>query len=430
MKHEYFDLFDSTENCYSAMNDFLVDNDKRDVFGSKNLIMPGYPTGLLNFDYANGYIVKPHNSKREPWQNLGIHGGSFYTIVGNTNVGKTALTVKIASAMIRPYKMSDVFHNDIEGTSNPVRIQELNHFTDEEMEDRYHLQDIPYIEDNFAMIDTLVKYKKQHAKEFEMKTGLYGIDGREIIVPYPTAVIIESQPSLQTKVENSSELGSQTYNMRVTIALGTLYKRLRPSIRNANISVFIINHIKEKPQLGLVKKQSKIQLLAADENIPGGSAALYYSQTMIRLRFRGQYKMEKHGFDGFLVEAEFLKSKTNKSGTKIEFVYDYNTGFDEWLTMLHFAQKQAVIHGRSPHCFFESDPSIKFSPKQFREAIKNEKLREAMMKDLAPKFVQLLSKNNIPLQDTEKDLIAENIIEKLNDGNVTDENYELGEEEI
>ena len=414
------------KSCHSLLGDLLLESDKKDIFNSKNLIMPGYSTGLINLDYANGYIVKPRNGKKEAWQNLGIHGGAFYTIVGNTNVGKTALAVKILSNMIRPFPLGDVFHNDAEGTSNPIRIQELNRFTDEEME-RYHMMDIPYVEDNFEMIAKLAQFKLTH-KEFMMKTGLYDMEGNEIIVPQPTGILIDSQPSLQTKdTDGSLELGSQTYNMRLAIAIGTFYKRLRPIIKKANIAVFIINHIKEKPQMGIVKKQAKIQLLNPDENIPGGSAGLYYSQSMLRLRFRGQFTFQKHGFDGFLVECEFLKSKTNRSGTKIEFVYDYETGFDEWLTLLHYAQKQAVIHGRNPYCYFDSDPSLKFNSRTFREAIKDDKLREVMMKDLAPSLVQMISKNKINPKD---DCNVNQIMESLYDGNVTDENYEIDEEEI
>lgn len=410
----------------SLLGDLLLESDKKDVFNSKNLIMPGYPTGLLNLDYANGYIVKPRDKKKEPWQNLGIHGGAFYTIVGNTNVGKTALAVKVLSNMIRPFPLGDVFHNDAEGTSNPVRVQELNHFTDEEME-RYHMQDIPYIEDNFEMIAKLAQFKLTR-KDFMMKTGLYDINGKEIIVPQPTGVLIDSQPSLQTKdTDGSIELGSQTYNMRLAIAIGTFYKRLRPIIKKANIAVFIINHIKEKPQMGLVKKQAKIQLLSPDESIPGGSAALYYSQSMLRLRFRGQYTLAKHGFDGFLVECEFLKSKTNRSGTKIEFVYDYETGFDEWLTLLHFAQKQTVIHGRNPYSYFDSDPGLKFNTRTFREAIKDDKLREAMMKDIAPRLAQMLSKNQINPAD---DCNVNQIMASLDDGDVTEDGYEIEEDGI
>ena len=408
----------------SLLNDLLLESDKKDIFNSKNLIMPGYSTGLINLDYANGYIVRPRKNGKEAWQNLGIHGGAFYTIVGNTNVGKTALAVKILSNMIRPYELGDVFHNDAEGTSNPVRIQELNKFTDEEME-RYHMLDIPYVEDNFEMIAKLAQFKLTH-KEFMMKTGMYDINGNEIIVPQPTGILIDSQPSLQTKdTDGSLELGSQTYNMRLAIAIGTFYKRLRPIIKKANISVFIINHIKEKPQMGLVKKQAKIQLLNPDENIPGGSAGLYYSQSMLRLRFRGQFTMVKHGFDGFLVECEFLKSKTNRSGTKIELVYDYETGFDEWLTLLHFAQKQAVIHGRNPYSYFDSDPGLKFNTRTFREAIEDDKLRDAMMKDIAPGLVQMISKNKIKPTD---DCDVNQVMGLLNDGNVTEDGYEVEED--
>lgn len=398
------------------LHDLLLSSDKKKIFEFNSKPTVGYTTGLLPFDYQNGYIVRVDNRKDpkkvpDKWINTGLQGGSFCTIVGNTNVGKTALAVKCGSAMIKDFDLGDFYHIDAEGTSNPTRIMQLNNFTEAEMTDKYHFPDIDYVEDTFKLIYNLAMIKTSN-KEFLYDTGKFTEVGEKIIIPQPTAVLIDSLPSLQTKdVEDSDDLGSQTYNMRLAIAYNTFYKRLRPIIRKANINVMAINHIKEKPQLGFVQTQAKVQLLSPNESIPGGSGPLYYSQTLLRLKYRGKYVEEKHGFNGFLAEAEFLKSKTNRSGAKVELVFDYDTGFDEWLTLLHMAQELSVIKGRNPYSFFESDPSLKFNTKEFREVIKDENLRNAMLKDMAPKLYEQVAKGVIK---PEKDCSPQQFVEMIN----------------
>ena len=62
-------------------------------------------------------------------------------------------------------------------------------------------------------------------------------------------------------MEDSDELGTQTYNMRLAIAYNTFYKRLRPIIAKANIIVMAINHIKDKPEMAFQKTQAQIQYM-------------------------------------------------------------------------------------------------------------------------------------------------------------------------
>lgn len=386
----------------SKLWNLLVESDKKKkIFNLKSQEMVGYPTGLITLDYANGYLVNVHNPNNLPeipntWANTGIQGGGFLTIIGNSGVGKTALVTKMAANMVRGHELGEVIHIDAESSSNPTHLQSLSKYNAADMNEHYHHIEMTYVEDVFVMICEMADIKLAD-REFYYNTGRYDSHGEEIIILQPTVFIIDSLPSLQTKdVEDSKELGSQTYNMRLAIAYNTFYKRLRPIIKNANITVMAINHIKDKPQLGFTMTQAKIQYLNPSESIPGGSGPLYYSQTLLRLKYKGKYVMDKHGFDGFLVETEFIKSKTNRSGTKIELVFDYNTGFDEWLTLLHYAQNAGIVKGRNPYCFFESEPSLKFNTKEFREVIETEpKLRTALLKDLSGNLFKMLESGGV-----------------------------------
>lgn len=399
----------------SKLNDSLMANDKKGIFSnesSKRLM--GYSTGFLPFDYQNGYLVSVNdksNKLNDQWANTGLFGGQFVTVIGRSGVAKTSFCVQAGSHIIRPFEYGEYYHIDAEGSSNLSRIRALNNFSIEEMREKYFMPGIDYVEDAFSMIYKLAKAKMEMT-DLYYNTGRFNEYGEEIKLPQPTVVLIDSLPSLQTKeVEDSEELGTQTYNMRLAIAYNTFYKRLRPIITRANITVMAINHIKEKPELAFQKTQAQIQYMKTNENIPGGTGPIYYSQNLFRFIYRGKLTAEKDGIEGFIVDVEFIKSKTNRGGAKVTLVYDYETGFNSWLTLLYYLNNLGLVKGRNPYSFFESEPSIKFNSKQFMDAIKDEKLRTALLRESAPHLMELLSRNKI---DVEKEFSPTELIERFN----------------
>jgi hypothetical protein len=247
------------------------------------------------------------------------------------------------------------------------------------MRDHYYFPDLIYVEDTFKMIYNIAQIKINN-KEFAYHTGCWDSRGEEIVIPQPTVVLIDSLPSLQTKdVEESDELGSQTYNMRLAIAYNTFYKRLRPIIRDANITTIAINHIKEKPEMGFVKTQAKIQYLKPNENIPGGSGPIYYSQNLLRMIYRGKFVEEKNGFGGFKVEAVNIKSKTNKSGTSVNLIFHEKYGFEPTITLMNYADEHGLICGRNPYSFFKSAPDVKFNTKDVEGYMHNTQIKKILL---------------------------------------------------
>ncbi len=378
----------------SKLHELLVSGDKKKIFNFANIPSIGYPSGLLPLDYSNGYWVHVNNKEKkgipDRWLNIGTQGGTFYTIIGNSGVAKTTLAVQIGSAEVRDFTTGDFYHIDAEGTSNPTRVQQLNRYSDDMMNEKYHFPDVIYVEDVFKLIYDMAKIKVSDSA-FSYHTGYYDQFGNEIVIPQPTVVLIDSLPSLQTKdVEDSDELGSQTYNMRLAIAYNTFYKRLRPIIRDANITVMAINHLKEKPELGFVKTQAKIQYLKPNENIPGGSGPIYYSQNLLRMIYRGKFTEEKHGFGGFMVEAQNLKSKTNKSGTSVKLIFHEKYGFEPMLTLMQMAEDYELIKGRNPYCYLESNPELKFNTKDI-SYVHNPDIQAALVDACKPLLYNMIS---------------------------------------
>ena len=393
-----YDMHANKRNLYSKLFDSLTKKDKKGILDASGSVIPAYSTGIAPLTYANGYIVEPmtkYNKDAVPWVNAGIQAGGFCTIIGGTNSGKTALTIKMAGNIVRPYEFSEVYHNDAEETSNIMRIKALTGWSQEELDEKYHMFQCVYVEDLFSMIMTMAQ-EKMEDKTYLYDTGLLDIHGAHIVIPQPTAVIIDALPSLQTKdVEDSIELGSQTYNMRLAIAYNTFYKRLRPVLTRANITVFAVNHIKEKPQMGFTMTPAKVQYMKPNESIPGGTGPLYYSQILMRLIYRGKLTEEKNGFEGFMSSVEILKSKANRSGRLIDLVFTYDHGFDEQLTLLHMAKSLKLIAGRNPNSYFINSPDLKFNTKDFIEENMPVPVRNALLAELKPYFNRMIQNNKI-----------------------------------
>ena len=396
------------------IHDMLLSVDKKNIFDFTTRPSVGYPSGLYPLDYSNGYwvkVLKNVEPGKDRWLNVGTQGGTFYTVIGNSGVGKSALCIAMGSSMIRPFEYGEYYHTDAEGTSNTTRIQQLNRFSNEEMEEKYHFPNVIYVEDQFTLIYNLAQLKIKN-KEFAYDTGYLDQNGDPIIIPQPTAVLIDSLPSMQTKdVEDQATLGSQTYNMRLAIAYNTFYKRLRPIIRDANITVFAINHIKEKPQMGFVKTQAKIQYLKPDESIPGGSGPIYYSQNLLRVIYRGKYVKDKHGFDGFLVEALNIKSKTNKSGTSVHLVFHAQRGFEPILTLLKMADDLDLIKGRNPYSYLSINPDHKFNTKDIDEILKDETLAKMLVESCQPYLMAMVGEL---VNFSDKDMNPAELMNRIN----------------
>lgn len=359
-----------------ALYSALKKQDKKGLL-DQNISSIGYPTKLLPLDFRNGYQVNVCDKKGNVirrWANVGLFGGSFITVAGKPGVAKTAFCVKAAAEICRPFEQAEIYHLDLEGSSNISRLMTLTQYDYKEMESKYHyMKDYHYIEDIFQLICTMAELKLTNKEDFSVKTNKLDEFGNMEKQLVPTVVIIDSIPMLVTKdLEGSDEIASMTYAGRRARVLSEFYRRLRPVIQRGNIIVMAINHINQKIDINpMAKSQAQIMYLKQDEATPGGNAPLYLAQTFLKFVQCGKYTMEKDGFNGFLVRSELIKSKTNRGGSSCELVYDMATGFDQYRTLLHHLKENGLIEGRNPYSYFKGHPELKFDTRNFPEECKN-----------------------------------------------------------
>lgn len=379
----------------------LRKNDKKGLFDKECIDLFGYSTKFAPFDYFNGYKVMVQTSdkvERAWWANVGLFSGTFITVAGNTSTAKTSFCVQAAANIVRDIPNAGMIFFDIEGSANISRIQTLTGFTtEEEWDEKVSVfQKKVYIEDVFTMIKKMANYRIEHRNELLYETGRLNEFGEPIKMIAPLVVIIDSIPMFVTKEADEeggdgSEMMGLTYSARVARMLNQFYTRLRPVISEANIIVMAVNHIKPKIETGFKKTQAQIMYMDQDKYMSGGKAPMYLAHNVFEFICNGKYKEDVDGFDGFLIRCESRKSRSSKGGKYCYLVFDQETGFDIWKTLLKFIESKELISGRNPYKYFVGHEDFKFDSRKIAELCCNEEFRQKILEVVKEPLENLLS---------------------------------------
>jgi KaiC/GvpD/RAD55 family RecA-like ATPase len=380
----------------NRMLDRLRAKDKKGLF-TKTQTAISYPTGFINLDYRNGYMVQVrdmYDQLVKEYASTGLVGGSFITIVGKSGTAKTTAAVQWASNIVRPFDSSFVLHFDLEQALTYTRIRNINGMSSQQLDDKYVLkQESTYIEDIFEAVADVANDKKEHFDDYSYDTGLVNEFNQPIRALEPTVMILDSIPTVASN-DKKLEMEGGTYANRVAKALAQFYKRLTPIIKEANIIFIAINHINQKIEINpMMKTQPQLIYMKMDESMPGGNAPIYYAHNLFKFVTAGKKKMEDDGFDGFMVRCELMKSRTNKAGQFANLVYNQDLGFDPVLTQYDFANDMGLVEGRNPYRYITDSKDIKFDSRKFRkEFLENEALRYALFDKTLPVLERQLSR--------------------------------------
>lgn len=400
------------------MADRLIDrlrkNDKKGLFLPAQTSV-SYSTGFLPFDYRNGYKVQVMDSNEcliKTYASVGLMGGTFVTIIGKNGVAKTTWCAQVAYNMVKNLENAFVMHYDLEQATNYTRIKNITGASQQELSDKYIIrQEKNYLEDIFDSIIAIANEKEADKKSFMYDTGLVDEFNNPITTYVPTVILIDSIPSLASKDMDEEEMKGQTDAMRMAQKVKQFYKKLLPIIKTYNITVFTINHINQKVEMNaFVKTQAQNMYMKMDESVPGGNAPMYYANTFVKFVSAGKFNKDDNGFDGFLVRAEFIKSRTNKAGKDCCMVYNQATGFDPILTLMQMADDCGLIEGRNPYRYFKGHEHAKFDTRKFRKDFNaKEEVRTALLECVNPELEKMLS--FIDQEDKDDKAMYSNVLE-------------------
>lgn len=379
-----------------------------------------YPTGFITFDYMNGTVVHvKKDGMKFQYDSVGIIDGSMVYAIGRSGSGKTTLLLQWAGAIIKPYKSSCIYHDDAEGGITDNRKCKLVKMHGEEMAKRYIPRNTGITGENFyERIKIIHDLKMENREAFEYDTERYDESGNKIYKLEPTVYLLDSLAMLTPdKYSEEEELSGQMSSTATAKLNTTIFKRIIPMLKSANIILFIVNHITESVEINaFAKKQGQLSFLKPGERLGGGRAPVYVSNLLIRLDDHSKMTSDKEfGINGSLVDITLLKSRTAAAGSKITLVFDFESGFDADLSLLYFLKQEKLVNGAGAFLYFGDRKDYKFAQKNFKAKLRAEpEFRDIVMETVIPALRELINDSGEISDDYDDFDLSANIMNMIN----------------
>jgi hypothetical protein len=198
------------------------------------------------------------------------------------------------------------------------------------------------------------------------------------------------------KIADDDELGGQMSATAMAKTNTSVFKRIVPKLKAANIILFTINHINDKIEINaFTHSKSQLGFLKQNETLPGGKAALYLANNMIRVDDSSLLKEnEGLGEYGRIVDFSFVKSRTNAAGKTVPMVFTFDNGFDELLSIFMYMKSSGGIEMHGATCTLRGRDDVKFTQKTFKDKILNDPEFAKIFFDAAREELSLLLAND------------------------------------
>ena len=252
-------------------------------------------------------------------------------------------------------------------------------------------------------------------------TGKVDTQGNPVYKLVPTPYILDSLAMLMPETyTNENELAGQ---MAATAAAKTntrILKTLVPMLKSANIILLLINHINQKVDINpYARTKSQVSYLKPDETLPGGNAAIYLANNIIRFDDTKLKSTEGFCIEGSLVTLSLVKSRTNKAGRTVNLIFCQDTGFDADLSLYTLLKDAGIIKGAGAF-YHIAGCETKFTQKTFKDKLKTDpEIRNAFVNAA----IDYLTKSITPKVDVDNFNsfeVTNNLIDKLNNLQITE----------
>lgn len=384
-------------------------NQSKDIrMKSETMQDVAYPTGFLGFDFLNGTVIHVKSDNMDfTYNSVGIVDGSMVTVIGRSGCGKTTFIMQSASEIIRPYESACIYHDDIEGGIVQSRKEQLLRMRGKELRDHYIPRNSGITAENFyERIKMIHDLKLENRDIYEYDTETYSEEGERIFKLVPTVYILDSLALLMPeKYTEEEELSGQMSTTAAAKTNASIFRRIIPMLKAANIILFVVNHISEKVEINMfAKTKASVAYLKPGESLGGGRVAVYVTNLLIRLDDNSKLKdSEGFGIHGSVVEVSILKSRTTASGRSVNLVFDFDNGFDKELSLLLLLKEQGIVVARGAYMRFNDNEDLKFTQKQFKNKLQtDEEFQRIFMEHVMLGLMQLINKPSNELIDEEE----------------------------
>lgn len=330
-------------------------------------------TGIDLLDYVNG-TIDPEDLSYQ----TGLAHGRVSLFAGKTSCGKTSAAIRIAKNMTWNVEGGQIYHLDLERSTKPIRIKALTGLTEAQLfSDGYYnlIQRDLYTETLHSLIDSLYHFKKDN--KADLMIDMEDSSGKIQSVYPPTIIILDSLAMLTSKknIENDEISGNMSGSAQALMN-NKMFTQNVGKLEETNIHLFVINHINDGINIGIVPRSADMQYLGQNETLKGGKTSVYVSDLLLKFvatstKFGGE-KDNKYGdnIQGFTIKVQIIKSRNTTAGISFELVYDQVTGINNELSNLEAFINYGIIEGKSSFTFFDN-PDIKFTRKNFLDKLKD-----------------------------------------------------------
>lgn len=372
-----------------------------------------YSTGFLGFDFLNGELnLSVDKDTREEYKYLsvGVLDGSITTFIGRSGCGKSTFAFQAGCNIIGRFDDADLYIDSIEGGMTQSRMEQLSHWSPEMVKDRIIARDTGITAENFfERINLIHNLKLANKEQFEYDTGKVDSMGNPIIKMKPTVYILDSLAMLMDEVYTSENdmsngmaaTGQAKSNTRIL-------KTIVPKLKIANIILFLINHVNQKPEVNpYARTKSQVAYLKPGETMPGGNAAIYLANNLIRFDDK-EIKDEETAE----VTLQLVKSRTSSTGRSVTLLFPKKVGFDPDMSLFLMLNKAGIVVNKGAY-FGLKDDDFKFFRKDFKKVLNENEDFRGKFEDASIQYLTSMVTRSEEGNDNTSFEVTHNILDKI-----------------
>ena len=356
-----------------------------------------FPTGFIYLDYICGNYIIPENDDGPvcKYHNIGMCNGSVNMVIAKSQGGKSTLAAELGAGILEPWLTKDAMKRylpkegnehfdfepkpllqyiDVEKTATVDYLKKTLCMKSSMLKRCLVINKIDTDRDLYRVLNQHVEFKKANMQKvaFPMRDAY---DDPIYMYP-PTVVVVDSITQLE--MEKVDGMDEKAYEAQMQNPAGAqrakvvsqVYKQLVNTAKTYNIIIFCINHINKAPQMGFLPQPKQYHGLKPDETISGGERALYLAANILRLDRVKNIGTEKasyldlgEGVTGFIVNASFIKNKSNSKRGTCFLIYTNRRGYCPILSTLYTMRERGDLAKSGNFHYLDDLPSIKFTLK-------------------------------------------------------------------
>ena len=326
-----------------------------------------YPTGFIMFDFLNGYITHVENEEKgihEKYYSVGIQDGTLNMFIGRSQSGKTTFAMQTAFHIISQYKTSAFFHDDVEGGINDARKRVLTGESIGKLKQRYICRDTGvHTEDFYDRIKIIYEEKMNNYDDYVYDTGKLDESGNPLFKLEPTVYLLDSFAMLKPLNIDDKDVSNNMTAAGATKVNTEVLRRIIPMLKAANIILFVINHILQ--DISIMPKAAALRFLKPGERLSGGETLILLANNTIRFADKKLQEKDGLGIEGAFIDVSLVKSRQNIAGRSVTMAFDFNTGYNNALSILLLLKQNNMINGSGIGLYIGDRNDRKFSQKKF-----------------------------------------------------------------